>query len=257
MREPIIKQDGERKNDCERQAAKSLSQSLSEKYPRLPMLVVEDALYANAPHIRQISSYGWKYILTVKENGQEKLFKQFAMRRSTSQVKELVKVDEKGEEHYYAWTNQLCFGEQAADLKVNFLVYEQRRPEAETKRWVWITNLPLNAYQVEKVEKAGHARWKIENETFNTLKNQGYNFTHNYGHGYRNLASVLALLMLLAFLVDQIQQGFDKLFQQLWKGLGSKSKLWEMVRNVFRILMFEKMELLYRHIRVLYQLQLE
>jgi hypothetical protein len=115
----------------------------------------------------------------------------------------------------------------------------------------------LNALTVEKVMRGGRARWKIENETFNTLKNQGYHFAHNYGHGSRNLASVLAVMMMLAFLIDQIQQGFDKIFQQLWKGLGSKSKLWEMVRSVFRILMFQKMELLYRHLAILYQLQLE
>jgi len=115
----------------------------------------------------------------------------------------------------------------------------------------------LNALTVEKVMRGGRARWKIENETFNTLKNQGYHFAHNYGHGSRNLASVLAVMMMLAFLIDQIQQGFDKIFQQLWKGLGSKSKLWEMVRSVFRILMFQKMELLYCHLAILYQLQLE
>ena len=47
---------------------------------------------------------------------------------------------------------------------------------------------------------------KIENETFNTLKNQGYNFEHNYGHGDENLSVVFAMLMMLAFLVDQAQQ---------------------------------------------------
>lgn len=255
--EPIIKQDGEKKNDCERNAAKRLCQILFERYPGLPILLVEDALYANAPHIRQISGYGWKYILNVKPEAHKSLFKQFESRRKSGQVKELVKTDRHGVEHYYAWTKQLWLGEQACDIKVNLLLYEQRTVSGETKRWTWISNLNLNALTVEKVEKGGRARWKIENETFNTLKNQGYHFAHNYGHGYRNLASILAWLMMLAFLIDQIQQGFDKIFQQLWKALGSKSKLWEMVRSVFRILMFKKMELLYRHIAILYQLQLE
>ncbi len=47
--------------------------------------------------------------------------------------------------------------------------------------------------------RGGRARWKIENETFNTLKNQGYHFEHNYGHGKKNLPVVLAMVMLLAF----------------------------------------------------------
>jgi len=44
-----------------------------------------------------------------------------------------------------------------------------------------------NAYQIMR---GGRARWKIENETFNTLKNQGYNFEHNYGLGKKNLSVV-------------------------------------------------------------------
>jgi hypothetical protein len=98
--EPIVKQDGERKNDCERNAAKRLCRMLFERYPRLRVVVVEDALYANAPHIRQISEYGWKYILTVKDEGHPKLFKQFEARRASRQVKESVKVDDAGIEHY-------------------------------------------------------------------------------------------------------------------------------------------------------------
>src|SRR5262249_1558832 len=70
--------------------------------------------------------------------------------------------------------------------------------------------------------RAGRCRWKIENEAFNTLKNQGYHFEHNYGHAQQRLATALALLMLLAFLVDQIQQWPRMLFRQLWRGLARR-----------------------------------
>ena len=62
--------------------------------------------------------------------------------------------------------------------------------------------------------QAGRARWRIENETFNTLKNQGYHFEHNFGHGYQHLTTVLMHLMLLAFLMDQIQPRCGGLFQR-------------------------------------------
>ncbi len=105
--------------------------------------------------------------------------------------------------------------------------------------------------------RGGRARWKIENETFNTLKNQGYHFEHNYGHGEQHLATVLALLMMVAFLIDQIQQRCCALFRQLWKGLGTKAKLWATLRSVFRVLVFDSMESLYQHMASLYRLQLE
>lgn len=134
---------GERKTDCERNEAKRLCQTLSERYPRLPILLVEDALYANAPHLGQIIGYGWKYILTVKEDGHKSLFKQFAARRKTGQVKERVRIDAQGVEHYYALSNQLWMGEKAVDVKVNWLLYEQRTAGEEPKRWTWMTRLKV------------------------------------------------------------------------------------------------------------------
>src|SRR2546427_9505695 len=55
-----------------------------------------------------------------------------------------------------------------------------------------------------------------ENETFNTLKNQGYNFEHNYGHGEQHLSGVCAVLRMLAFLVDQTQPLCCAVFQAVW-----------------------------------------
>jgi len=64
-------------------------------------------------------------------------------------------------------------------------------------------------------------------------KNQGDNFEHNDGHGTQNLSVVFALLMMLAFLVDQTQQRCCALFQAVWAKLGSKRLLWERMRALF------------------------
>ncbi len=54
--------------------------------------------------------------------------------------------------------------------------------------------------------RAGKTRWKIENETFNTLKNQGYQSEHNFGRGKENLNVAFAIFMFLAFAIDQLQE---------------------------------------------------
>ena len=255
--EPILNQDGAQKNDCERNAAKRLCTALHQRSPDLKVILVEDALYANAPHIRQITSYDWNYVLNVKPDSHKSLEKQFTGRRASGQVKELRLTDGQGLQHYFAWTNDLCLSESTIDVTVNYLLYEQTDQKGKVTRWTWVTNLPLTARTVESVMRIGRSRWKIENETFNTLKNQGYHFEHNYGHGTQNLATVLALLMLLAFTVDQIQQRCYQLFRQLWKGLGTKAKLWASLRNLFNVLVFDSMEALYRHMASLYRLQIE
>lgn len=255
--EPILNQDGDKKNDCERNAAKRLTLSLHEQYPDLKPILVEDALYANAPHIRQIRGYGWHYILNVKPDSHASLERQFAGRRATGQVKELRKIDPRGEQHYFAWTSGLSVCDSAPDVSVNYLLYEQTDKQGQVTRWTWITDLPLTARTVEPVMRGGRGRWKIENETFNTLKNQGYHFEHNYGHGTNNLATVLALLMFLAFTVDQMLQGYWQLFRQVRAGLRTKAKLWESLRSLFKVQLFRSMTALYQQMAHLYDIQLQ
>ena len=91
--------------------------------------------------------------------------------------------------------------------------------------------------------RGGRARWKIENETFNTLKNQGYHLEHNFGMGEKNLSVVFAMLEMLAFLVDQVQQLCCALFRAAWKKLGSKRELWERMRALFKDFLFDSMEM--------------
>jgi hypothetical protein len=93
--------------------------------------------------------------------------------------------------------------------------------------------------------RGGRARWKIENETFNTLKNQGYHFEHNFGHGEQNLSVVFAMLMMLAFLTDQVQQLCCPLFRAVWHKYGSKRALWENLRSHYTHFIFVSMKQLY------------
>ena len=80
---------------------------------------------------------------------------------------------------------------------------------------------------------AGKFRRPTHHETFNTLKNQGYQFEHNFGHGYDNLSTVFAMLVMLAFTVDQIEQHCDPLFQAALKKVGRKKYLWAHMRHYF------------------------
>jgi len=103
----------------------------------------------------------------------------------------------------------------------------------KVQHFSWVTDLRVNKRNVFRLMRGGRARWKIENETFNTLQNQGDHFEHNYGHGEQHLSVVCAMLMMLAFLVDQTQQRCCALFQAVWGKLGSKRLLWERMRALF------------------------
>jgi hypothetical protein len=94
--------------------------------------------------------------------------------------------------------------------------------------------------------QGARARWRIENETFNTLNNQGYHFEHHFGHGYQHLSVVVAVLRMLAFVVDQVQQLCGPLFQAAWAKWGSKRRLWEKRRALFDDYALDSMEHLFQ-----------
>ncbi|MBC8393433.1 MAG: transposase [Deltaproteobacteria bacterium] len=242
----IIKQDGQSKNDCERNAAKRFFKKLRKDHPRLPLIIIEDALSSNAPHIREAEKYNLHYILGVKNGDHSFLFNQVkeAQKRGETTQFEFVDKDHPEMVHRFLFLNQVPLNESNQNLLVNFLEYWQITP-TETKHFSWITDFTVTKDNAYQLMRGGRARWKIENETFNTLKNQGYHFGHNYGLGKNNLSAVFAMLMMLAFLVDQTQQICCSLFRTVWKKLGSKRELWERMRSLFKDFAFESMKMLY------------
>jgi len=243
--EPIEKQDGSEKNDCERNAAKRLLRKIRQEHPHLKLIVVEDGLASNAPHVRELQQLNMHFILGAKPGDHPFLFAQ------------VIAAFEAGRVTTISWTeddvlceisflNDVPLNESNQDVRVNFLQYGEFYANGEERKWSWITDLQISRQNAGTLVKGGRCRWKIENETFNTLKNQGYHFEHNYGHGEQNLSVVFAMLMMLAFLVDQVQQLCCPLFRAVWKKAGSKRALWERLRSHFWHFIFQSMRQLYQ-----------
>jgi hypothetical protein len=233
MPEPIVTCDGTDKNDCERNAAKRFVAKLRQDHPHLKFIVTEDSLSSNAPHIETLHVQGLHYILGGKEGDHPSLFQQVQAAEHAGRVTAYDRHDRAaGLVHRFRFLNDVPLNASHTDVRVNFIEYWEIG-EAKVQHFSWVTDLRVSKRNVYHLMRGGRARWKIENETFNTLKNQGYNFEHNYGHGEQHLSVVFAMLMMLAFLVDQAQQLCCALFQAVWAKLGSKRLLWERMRALF------------------------
>ena len=227
--EPIQKQDGANKNDCERNAAKRLLKDLKREHPHLKLIIVEDGLASNAPHIRLLQELEYKYILGAKPDDHKWLFNWV----EAASCNEYEYTDDKGCLHQFKYVNDAPLNESSQDVRVNFLEYWETKPHSKTKHFTWVTDILITDDNAMKLMRGGRARWKVENETINTLKNQGYEFEHNFGHGDKHLSHVLALLMMLAFMVDELQFiacGLMKLAKETMKG---KKRLWRKMRSAF------------------------
>src|SRR5438094_2587042 len=245
MPEPIVKHDGTDKNDCERNAAKRFVAKLRQDHPHLKFIVTEDSLSSNAPHIETLHNHALHYLLGVKEGDHAFLFQQVQAAEHAGRVTSYERHDRAaGVVHRFRFVNDVPLNAANTGVRVNFIEYWEQGAD-KVQHFSWVTDLRVNTRNVYHLMRGGRARWKIENETFNTLKNQGYNFEHNYGHGEQHLSVVFALLMMLAFLVDQAQQLCCALFQAVWAKLGSKRMLWERMRALFYDYAFASMRQLF------------
>ena len=101
-----------------------------------------------------------------------------------------------------------------------------------------MTDLPITAETVAELAAAGRARWKIENETFNVLKSNGYNLEHNFGHGKKTLASILVTLNLLAFALHTVAQLCVLAWRTALAARGARYRFFEHLRTITAYIVF-------------------
>ena len=243
--EPIHKQDGSTKNDCERNATKRLVGKIRQEHPHLKLIVVEDGLASNAPHIRMLQAAHMHFLLGAKPGDHESLFQEVLAAYEQDRVT-VVEWHEGDILCTIAFVNKVALNKSNPDLLVNYLFYAEYGPDGEKQKcFTWVTDLKITRPNARHLMRGGRSRWRIENETFNTLKNQGYHYDHNYGHGEAHLSVVFAMLMMLAFLTDQVQQICCPLFQAVLEKVRSKRVLWEQLRSHYWHFTFQSMRQLY------------
>jgi len=235
--------DGSAKNDCERNAAKRFIENFKKDHPHLKVIILGDGIASNAPYIRLLESHKMKYLLSAKPGDHQFLFDAVDASEET-RYHEFQ--DENGVFHQFRYLNNTALNKSNPDVLVNFLEYMQTDPKGKEILFSWVTNIHITQANVFELMKGGRSRWKIENETFNTLKNLGYNFEHNYGHGKKYLSTIFCILMLLSFLIDQVQGIACNLFQSVKKQAGSFRTLWEKTRVLFEYAELASWEYLYR-----------
>jgi hypothetical protein len=248
--EPIQRQKGQAQSDSEQAAMSRFVQAFRKDHPKLKVIILSDALHSNAPQINEFKAYNLSFILSVKPGSHIKLFEsleKFDILKTFDAFfveEEIGNKIKKKRTHEFRFKNRVLLNHADLNLSVNFLEYW------ETTQWVdqwgelqqtklhfsWVTDIEITRSTIMQIMRGGRARWKIENETFNTLKNQGYEFEHNFGHGLKHLSTVFAFMMMLAFLVDQLQELGCKQFQEALKAeLNKRSRLWEAARGMYLV----------------------
>lgn len=247
--EPIVLQDPtDTKNDCELNASKRAIPAIREILPKSDQKVIMlyDGLYPNGPHIRELQKpeNDLNFIINIKDGF---VFVQLDELEQAGEL-DTTTWEENGRTFEFCYRENLMLNGDNQDILVNF--FEYRESDTKTGEDIfyssWITDLPVSELDPVELVAVARSRWKVENETFNTLKNQGYHLEHNFGHGEKYLATNFALLTLLAFLTDQMAQHCDTYFEKAFLYCKTKKRLWEKVRQVFDFIPCMSMNVIYK-----------
>jgi hypothetical protein len=195
----ITPQHGAQKQDCERDAAKRWLAKHGPNVADLRPVYLGDDLFACQPIAEAIHAVGGNFILTCKPSSHQTIT-EYLEGADLSEHRQTISHRGKRTITIYRWLSAIPLRATGDALAVNWFSVEiYNHTGKRTYHNSFITDLPVTADRVPELAACGRARWKIENETFNVLKSNGYNLEHNFGHGKETLASVLVSLNLLAF----------------------------------------------------------
>jgi hypothetical protein len=197
--ELIAPQDGAEKQDCERNAAKRWLARHGPTVAHLRPIYLGDDLFACQPIAAAVHHAGGAFILTCKPSSHQTIT-EYLQGATLEQHRQTVCKRGKRTTTIYRWLSGVPLRATADAIMVNWFSIEIRNAAGKRTYYnSFVTDLAVTAETVAELAACGRARWKIENETFNVLKTNGYNLEHNFGHGKQTLASVFLTLNLLAF----------------------------------------------------------
>jgi hypothetical protein len=244
----ITPQDGHTKQDCEIAAAKRWLEKNAALYAPLKATLLGDDIYAHQPFCRRSLLHDLHFLFVCKPESHKTLYDWIGLLQTGRQLRTLKTRVKKGahwQTFTYRYANQVPLAEGDDALQVNWCEVTVTNAQGEVLyRNGFITDFTLTDENVAAIVAAGRARWKIENENNNTLKTKGYHLEHNFGHGKEHLASLLAAMNILAFLLHTWLSCTDAHYRLIRATLPTRKTFFDDLRALTRYLPFASWEAL-------------
>jgi hypothetical protein len=234
----IVPQDGAEKQDCENRAAKRWLSTHGQRYARLDPVYLGDDLFSRQPLCQAVLEAGGHFIFVCKPSSHP-LIQEYLTGAEVPVLEHTVKRGKQRFIHRYRWLRDVPLRDGRDARPVNWFEIEIINVRGETTyRNSFVTDLPVGPDTVVELAACGRSRWKIENETFNVLKNKGYNLEHSCGHGKKNLAAILVSLNLLAFAMHTVCDIGDELWRNARTKLGPRYNFFHKLAAITTYLIF-------------------
>jgi len=240
MPEFIAPQDGAEKQDCERNAAKRWLAAHAQRLMDLRPIYLGDDLFACQPIADAITAAGGDFLLTARPASHKALY-DFMQGAEFDEHAVTQKTNGKRLTHRFRWFEGAPLRDGHDARLVNWVGVTITITDAQdhvTYNNAFVTSLPVTRDTVAEIVACARARWKIENESFNVLKSNGYHLEHNFGHGKQNLAMMFAAMNLLAFAFHTICDALQQLWMNARNAKRVRTRFFEHIRTITAYLVF-------------------
>jgi hypothetical protein len=220
------------KQDCELKAFYRLAERLKRRFPRLPILLSMDGLFAGGPTFDLCQGYGWKFMIVLKDDDLPSVNEEFHALSQLQPENRLVWHTGKGAQikQVFRWVDDIAYVDsQKKEHTLSVIECLETKPDQEgqkkTTKFKWVTNCQVSCKNIVPLSNdGGRMRWKIENEGFNVQKKGGYGLEHAYTND-PNSAKVFYFLLQIAHLLAQLLYKADLLKRDFPEGFGSAKNL--------------------------------
>ncbi len=238
MPEFIAPQDGAEKQDCERNAAQRWLSTHGGRLGHLRPVYLGDDLFACQPVAEAIRATGGDFLLTAKPSSHKALY----------HFMQGAAVEEHTAKHKAAGKRLTCRNRWFTDaplrggrdaMLVNWVGVTITDAKGKvTCSSAFVTSLPVTPETIAEIVACARARWKIENESFNVLKFNGYHLEHNFGHGKQHLAMLFAAMNMLAFAIHTVCDCLEQLWINARTAKRARTRFFEHIRTITAYLVF-------------------
>lgn len=238
MPEFIAKPDGAEKQDCERNAAKRWLAAHGARVKELRPIYLGDDLFACQPFCEAVLSNDADFLFTAKPESHKILY-DFMDGATCEELSITRKEAGKTLTYRYRWFSGAPLRDSKDALDVDWIGVAITDAKGKTTYdGAFVTSLEVSRETVAEIAACARARWKIENESFNILKNNGYHLEHNFGHGKQNLAMLFAAMNLLAFAMHTVCDCLEDLWIEAREAKRARKRFFEHIRTITAYLVF-------------------
>ncbi len=245
----ISPQDGCEKQDCELRAAERWLKRNAKHFAPGSLTLLGDDLYCHQPFCELLVGYRFHFAFTCKPASHPALYQEVALLGKAGGIQEVTERQwHNGHTQVwrYRYANRVPLRADTQPLYVNWceVTITDEATGALLYHNTWATDHALDEHTLRRFVTAARTRWKSENENNNVLKHYGYHLEHNFGHGGQNLAMVLVMLNLLAFLFHTVLDLCDGQYRAVRAELATRQTFFNDLQALTHYLHFENWQTL-------------